>query len=182
MNQDEFHLFQDAVQDVTPLPESNRHLAHRPKGAPSEAELARRAAASGTDRPTDNNPLLIPDHITFCDPYDINGQRKDGVQKGVYRQLRLGHYDVKAKLDLHRLTLKEARTAVHDFLQSAHQNTWRTVLIAHGKGAKAIMKSHTWYWLEHHPLVLAWHSATPQLGGAGATLVLVRKPRGTNRG
>ena len=32
--------------------------------------------------------------------------KKDGVQDGVFRKLRLGKYPITAKLDLHRRTLR----------------------------------------------------------------------------
>ena len=35
--------------------------------------------------------------------------KRPGIQNGVYRKLRLGHYDIEARLDLHRFTVAEAR-------------------------------------------------------------------------
>lgn len=169
-------IFRHAMADVTPLPASPDRVVPQRRGGLTLSEKARRDAAQAAPK-KDNNPLITPFDIPLCDPFDIGGNCKDGVQKRVYRKLRLGQYPVQDALDLHRLSIKDARDEVHQFLAQSHQQALRTLLITHGKGAKAVMKSHTWYWLEQHPLVLAWHSAPPRLGGAGATLVLIRMPR-----
>lgn len=176
MNQDDLDDFHEAMKDVAPLKPSDTKVAPAKPQQPTLAQLAQRQAAAAVPV-TDSNPLTLPDAVTPCDPDDIGGQRKDGVQTGVYRKLRLGQYDIRLALDLHRTTLTEARIKVHQFLEQAHQQAARCVLITHGKGRNAAMKSHTWHWLDEHPLVLAWHSAIPRHGGAGATYVLLRKKR-----
>lgn len=168
-------LFQEAVQDVKPLVQEDIPPLSRRITLPSPGQEERRQAAQARPRTLDDNPLTLPEHLEPCDPHDIGGEKKNGVQEGVYRKLRLGHYTIQNSIDLHRLTLKEARAEVHTFLQAAHKSGLRTLLVTHGKGAAAVLKSHTWHWLREHPLVLAWHSAPPRQGGAGATLVLIRK-------
>lgn len=173
MNDKDLSSFRDAMQDVTPLAPDDHHLEPPKQQQPSLAQLARRQAAC--EQPSDDNPLSPPQELAPCDPHDIAGHRKNGVQEGVYRKLRLGKYAPQASIDLHRLTLKEARQRLDSFLKQAHGQQLRTLLVNHGKGEKALLKSHTWFWLDQHPLVLAWHSAIPRQGGAGATYVLIRK-------
>jgi DNA-nicking Smr family endonuclease len=52
-------------------------------------------------------------------------------------------------------------------------------MITHGKGihspVPARLKSYVFHWLEEFDLVLAYHTARPEHGGAGATYVMVRK-------
>lgn len=169
-------LFEQEVQDVQPLPADNR-VARRKKPDADAALLARRAAATASRG--DANPLTIPKYLDPVDPHDILGMKKDGVQEGVYRKLRLGKYPLQASLDLHRVTLADAREQVHQFLCDASRQRLRTVAIIHGKGVQssspARMKSHVLHWLSEWDLVLAWHSAIPGQGGAGTTLVLLRK-------
>lgn len=174
MSHDDADIFLKAVQDVTPLPAGEKRILPARKPAPTLANIARQQAASAQPSHCDDNPLSLPDDLALCDPHDIAGLRKNGVQEGVYRKLRLGQYPPQDSLDLHRLTLKDARTQVHQFLQYAQQQGLRTLLITHGKGATGLMKSYCWHWLTEHPLVLAWHSAPQRQGGAGATLVLIR--------
>lgn len=169
-------LFRKQMGDVRPLPEDDRANV-RGSRQPSLSQLARRDAA--LERRRDPNPLTLPEHIRELGPHDLEGAKKPGVQEGVFRKLRLGKYPPQAKLDLHRVTLREARGMVYDFLNEAHRQGLRTVLITHGKGlhspVPARLKSYVFHWLAEYDLVLAWHSARPQHGGAGATYVMVRK-------
>ena len=177
MSEHDTDLFRREMSDVKPLPEDERVRPRPATGGPSLAQLARRDSAR--ERLRDPNPLTMPERIRELDPHDVLGARKNGVQEGVYRKLRLGKYPVQDHLDLHRIKLREARTLVHDFLRGAHERGQRTVLITHGKGvhspAPARLKSYVFHWLEEFDLVLAYHTAKPEHGGAGATYVMVRK-------
>ena len=127
----------------------------------------------------DRNPLTVPEQVQPVGPLDIVGLKKDGVQEGVYRKLRLGKYEPQDVLDLHRVRLMDARNLVQQFLENAHNNGMRTVLISHGKGLHSerpgFLKSYVMHWLEESYLVLAFHSTPANRGGSGATQVLVRK-------
>ncbi|MCH8544489.1 MAG: DNA endonuclease SmrA [Alcanivorax sp.] len=177
MTDKDLDLFYSELGDVRPIGPSDRI---RPKGrpAPTLSQQARRDAAQHARR-LDPNPLTLPDEVAQVGAHDIVGLKKNGVQEGVYRKLRLGKYEIQAKLDLHRVLLRDARTQVYDFIRHAHEAGLRTVMITHGKGlhseTPARMKSHTLHWLEEFDLVLAFHSAKPAHGGAGATYVLLRK-------
>lgn len=170
-------LFREQMGDVRRLEDDDRV---RPGGPirRSLAQQARREAALD-EATNDPHPLTLPEQVESLDPYDIAGHKKSGVQEGVYRKLRLGKYEIQARLDLHRMTLVEAREAVQTFLQQAHEHGQRTVLITHGKGqhspTPARLKSYVFHWMAESELVLAWHSAQPKHGGAGSTYVMVRK-------
>ena len=112
-------------------------------------------------------------------PDDMIQYKKDGVQEGVYKKLRLGKYPVQARLDLHRKTLKEARDEVVNFLKQCLRMDIRTVVIVHGKGERsnppALMKSFLASWLTQIQDVQCVHSAQRFHGGTGAVYVLLRK-------
>lgn len=170
-------LFQHEMRGVRRLPE--QAMPARPAhSAPTLAQLARRDAA-GQSRDNLREALSLPEQVREVGPHDLVGNKKDGVQEGVYRKLRLGKYEPQSRLDLHRVTLKDARVQVTDFLNSACNHGLRTVLITHGKGYHSVtpgrLKSYVLHWLEEWDLVLAFHSAKPWHGGAGATYVLLRK-------
>lgn len=173
-------LFLSEMSGVKRLPESDRIETRTQRSAKSAGIERRRLAASGQlDALQADNALTDPEHIPQVGPLDIVGNRKNGVQEGVYRKLRLGKYEIAAKLDLHRIKIKDARIMVQQFLQSASDNALRTVLITHGKGVHSprpgLMKSYVMHWLAESDLVLAWHSAQAQHGATGATYVLIRK-------
>lgn len=170
-------LFLQEMQGVTPLPVSDRVTLRSEQQRDQPGQLRRRLAASGVEG--ERNPLTIPDAVKEVGPLDIVGEKKNGVQEGVYRKLRLGKYEPGDHLDLHRVKIRDAAAQVQSFLLNAHRHNFRTVLITHGKGVHSakpgVMKSYVMHWLRESELVLAWHSAQAKQGGTGATYVLVRK-------
>ncbi|MBK8014131.1 MAG: Smr/MutS family protein [Deltaproteobacteria bacterium] len=109
----------------------------------------------------------------------------EGLDRRIVSKLRRGAYTIKAHLDLHGLTRDEAREAVERFLaecQGAHQ---RAVLIVHGRGLNSpdnipVLKGLLQSWLERGRIakrVLAFATARPHDGGAGAVYVLLRRMR-----
>jgi DNA-nicking Smr family endonuclease len=94
----------------------------------------------------------------------------------------MGRYDIDARLDLHRMTVKQARDEVHQFIRDAMQLGLRTVLILHGKGLRkveqertAVLKGYVNRWLQDIEDVQAFHSAQPVHGGTGAVYALLKK-------
>ncbi|MBB3169556.1 DNA endonuclease SmrA [Simiduia aestuariiviva] len=123
---------------------------------------------------------LSGEFIEPVDPHDVLAFKRPGIQNGVYRNLRLGKYAMDARLDLHNLTVEQARLAVHTFVQDCCQHDIRSALITHGKGEgrkpqPAMLKSCIAHWLPQLTEVQAFHSAQKQHGGVGATYVLIRK-------
>ncbi|EWH00635.1 Smr/MutS family protein, partial [Halomonas sp. BC04] len=95
-------------------------------------------------------------------------------------QLKRGRIVWEAGLDLHGLTLDEARSELEGFLRDATAKRMRCVLIVHGKawGSTAnypVIKSHVNAWLREWPAVLAFCSALDADGGTGAVYVLLRR-------
>jgi len=175
--------FFEAMSDVAPLPErhSRRVDAHPGEKPvePTPAQLERREAALGNRQPkVDPNPLTLGE-VPQLKPRDMLEWKKDGVQNEVFARLKSARYPIEGSLDLHRLTVKEARAEVHRFFALADAKRWRTVLIAHGRGeysaTPARLKSYLAFWLRELPQVIAFHSADRRHGGTGAVLVLLKK-------
>lgn len=169
-------LFLAEMDGVAPLAESHLRVRAESPEAPSLAQLARRQAAANTAK--DNNTLTLGE-VPPVDPFDEIAFKRDGVQTGVYRKLRLGRYPQEATLDLHRMTVREAREAVWRFVHDAQRSGLRSVIITHGRGDRSEtpgrLKSYVAHWLPTLPLVLAFHSAQRHHGGYGACYVLLRK-------
>ncbi len=119
--------------------------------------------------------------ITATDEY-VEGLA-EGIDKRLLRKLRAGDYAVQAHLDLHGLTSDEARAEVEKFLLGARSDGRRCVLIIHGRGHNSkegipVLKERLKVWLTRGRIgrgVLAFCSARPVDGGAGAVYVLLRK-------
>jgi DNA-nicking Smr family endonuclease len=102
-----------------------------------------------------------------------------GLQKNVPAKMRKGQYGLDAEIDLHGLTSDEAKRQLLIFLHRAVIEGCRCVLIIHGKGYRSednmpVLKNNLNLWLRQHQDVLAFCSAKPRDGGAGAVLVLLR--------
>jgi DNA-nicking Smr family endonuclease len=169
-------LFLAEMDGVAPLAESHLRVRAESPEAPSLAQLARRQAAANTAK--DNNTLTLGE-VPPVDPFDEIAFKRDGVQTGVYRKLRLGRYPQEATLDLHRMTVREAREAVWRFVHDAQRAGLRSVVITHGRGDRSEtpgrLKSYVAHWLPSLTAVLAFHSAQRHHGGYGACYVLLRK-------
>lgn len=169
-------LFLAEMDGVAPLAESHLRVRAESPEAPSLAQLARRQAAANTGK--DSNTLTLGE-VPPVDPFDEIAFKRDGVQTGVYRKLRLGRYPQEATLDLHRMTVREAREAVWRFVHDAQRAGLRSVLITHGRGDRSEtpgrLKSYVAHWLPTLSAVLAFHSAQRHHGGYGACYVLLRK-------
>jgi DNA-nicking Smr family endonuclease len=119
--------------------------------------------------------------ITATDEY-IEGLA-EGIDKRLLKRLRAGDYAVQAHLDLHGLTSEEARPEVEKFLLTARRDGRRCVLIIHGRGHNSkegipVLKERLKVWLTRGRIghgVLAFCTARPSDGGAGAVYVLLRK-------
>ena len=106
-----------------------------------------------------------------------------GTDRNLMRALRRGDFSLQGRLDLHGLTQAEAKTAVDRFLAESRRAKRRCVLIVHGKGLNSqaqipVLKEAVRSWLSQKhvgKMVLAFATARPQDGGAGAVYVLLRR-------
>lgn len=144
----------------------------------SLAQKARRAALA-KDNPDIFNPLSM-ENVTAVKPDDFIAFQQPGIQDGVFKNLRLGKYDIEQRISLKGLSLKVARDTLYPALKQAHEKGIRALLIQHGKGENsqpipALKKSYVNHWLKELDFVIAWHTAQPMHGGFGATYVLLKK-------
>ena len=171
-------LFLQEMQGVKPL-QTPAKVELRKGDIDKVSAAARRLAAQDEQVKTDGN-FLRAGEVNRVGPHDVLGFKRPGIQDGVYRKLRLGKYDIEARLDLHRRTVEEARREVFRFVADAMEHDIRSVLILPGKGDRnmkdpALLKSYLVHWLEELDDVQAFHTAQPHHGGSGAFYVLLRK-------
>ena len=174
---DERLSFLEEMQDVRRIRKPNRADIKTPRDlTPGHLERQR----SAVDLPlVDHNPLTA-DIVEPLTAHDWLSWQRPGVQHGVFKKLRLGQYPIDARLDLHRMTVEQARREVFGFVKDCVRHGLRTVIILHGKGERnpdgiAQLKSYLAKWLPELDDVLAFHSAQKHHGGTGAAYVLVRK-------
>lgn len=94
------------------------------------------------------------------------------------RELRQGLIHYQMCLDMHGLQMDGARQKLLETIDEACLKGVRCLLVVHGKGGRTkdapVLKNLVNHWLKQIPHVLAFHSAPPRSGGAGAALVLLR--------
>jgi DNA-nicking Smr family endonuclease len=177
MNQEDLEIFKEMVGEVSPL-KSDPKADLKCSQSPTPGMEVRRDAAVGESGGR-RDYLDDEDRITMVKPWDELSYKRDGVQHGVFKNLRLGKYPLDSRLDLHRMKVEQARRAVLEFLNDCVEANIRCVLITHGKGENrekpALLKSCVNHWLQQIDSVLAFHSAQRFHGGFGATYVLLRK-------
>jgi DNA-nicking Smr family endonuclease len=172
-------LFREAVQDV-------KRLAHGSSGLPpgEDAIATRRRPApfarfSRADRHAVLRESLSDD---TGDPELAAGDElvyhRAGVQMTVLRKLRRGQYRVQAEIDLHGMTVAEAKQALRDFLADALERQFLCVRIIHGKGLRSghrgpVLKGAVSSVLRRVGAVVAYVSARQVDGGTGAVYVLL---------
>jgi DNA-nicking Smr family endonuclease len=174
-------LFQEAMVGVEPL-EGNR-LQSRQPGPLSKP--SRRPHLEGELEAYAELVDLVGGEgrfdIQFTDEY-IEGAVV-GADSELLPKLRSGDFSLQAHFDLHGMTASEARDAVERFILSSAIRGLRCVLIIHGRGLNSkdqipILKRRLSSWLKRgrlKRLVLAFATAQPCDGGAGALYVLLRK-------
>src|ERR1700754_4458399 len=173
------HLFREAVRDVKPLAYD----------APA-VEPPRRPRPVARFTRADRYAVLQESlHTDVSDPELASGEElvfaREGIQKIILRKLRRGQYQVQAEIDLHGLTVAEAKQAVRTFLANALERHFRCVRIIHGKGLRSghkgpVLKSAISGVLQRIGPVLAYVSARQVDGGTGALYVLLAawQPKG----
>lgn len=175
-NKDELSFFEQ-MQDVKPLSNINKaDLTTR--GQETLAQKLKREALE-KQIALDDNGLSI-EYVTPIDPHDYITYKQDGIQEGVYKNLRLGKYDIDSRLPLKHLSFEDARLTVYNTLSQCHERGIRSLLIDHGMGINskpfpAFMKSYVNQWLREMDIVIAFHTALKQHGGLAAVYVLLKK-------
>lgn len=172
--------FLAAMQGVAPLSGKGR----------SVAPVTAKAPAKRDDHDEDAEVMaklgrLVSDgiefNLEFTEEY-MHGKVK-GLDSHVFQKLKNGRLSCEAHIDLHGLNVEQAGFVLIDFIRDQYLKGSRCVLVVHGRGmnspaGRSVLKHEVQRWLTRDPLrrvVLAFVTALPRHGGAGAIYVLLRK-------
>jgi DNA-nicking Smr family endonuclease len=177
----DFELWAEVTRSVKPLrkrkPTKAPGLSETPKPAP-------RSAAPPAPRPRAEAKSPPPN---------------TGFDRRTTQKMTRGNVEIERRLDLHGTGVEMARVLLLQFLQSAHDEGMRTVLVITGKGASPYAR-HTLHgaahfhsperggllrrlvpeWLhesQFRALVSGFQPAHPRHGGGGAYYVKIRRSR-----
>lgn len=166
-------LFRDAVGEVRAV---NHDRADTAKPPPSPVVRHserddRSVMQSLLEELSEADFLETGEHLSYTSP---------GVQRSVLKKLKSGRYSVQSEIDLHGLTVEEARKELSEFLKEAQVRRHLCVRVIHGKGRKNLersprLKPAVNQWLQRNSKVLAFCSARTNDGGTGAVYVLLKR-------
>jgi DNA-nicking Smr family endonuclease len=174
VNEKDIDEFRRAMQDTRPL-QAEERVPHdkrkpKPKARFSRADDQRVLAES-----------LEDDIDTIEHGYGaaLRFQRQH-VGKRTMRKLQRGGYSVQAEIDLHGMTLEEAKPALTDFINYNASQGKLCVRVVHGKGLGSgdrgpVLKNAVNRWLRKWDCVLAFISTRQVDGGTGAVYVLLQR-------
>ncbi|WP_293749663.1 DNA endonuclease SmrA [uncultured Paraglaciecola sp.] len=173
---DELNEFLNELNDVKPIEKIDTVPTNQQKN--TLAQQLKRQAIEASQNLTNN--YLSVEKVEPVDPYDHISFKQDGVQQGVFKNLRLGKYKIDFVLNLQANKFEQARTMLFNHILDSHKKGDRTLLIKHGLGLHsqpfpAFLKSYVRQWLQQMPEIIAYHTAQPNHGGNSAVYVLLKK-------
>jgi DNA-nicking Smr family endonuclease len=169
---DDARAFEEATRGARPLEQGRRRLS-------GPAAPPRRRDVAGQSAPTAPPAPFMIESLGEA----VAGRARD-VSAAVLRALRRGEPPPGARLDLHGRTRGEALRAVESFLSRARGEGHRAVLVIHGRGQNSedgapVLRPALAEWLAGAAAaragVMAFAPAPPRAGGAGATVILLRR-------
>ena len=176
LSDDDAELFRRAVSGTKPIDGDERVELPRKKPLPGarftredESDALRESLESDIDEVESGSGEALRFH-------------RDSVGRRTMRKLARGNFAVQAEIDLHGMTVAEAKPRLSEFIQQAAMSGKTCVRVVHGKGlgsghAGPVIKPNVARWLRQWEHVLAYVSARQIDGGTGALYVLLRKDR-----
>jgi DNA-nicking Smr family endonuclease len=174
MTDDDNEVFRKAMSDAKPLKTDERVPATKAK--PKPKARFRRA---------DETAALLESLEGDVDAleHESGGAlrfHRQHVGRRTMRKLTRGGFSVQAEIDLHGMTLAEAKPRLRDFIQYSADQGQLCVRVVHGKGLGSgergpVLKGAVNSWLRRWDSVLAFVSTRQVDGGTGAIYVLLQR-------
>ncbi|MGI9272883.1 MAG: Smr/MutS family protein [Woeseiaceae bacterium] len=172
MTDDDDNLFRRSMTGTKPLKSEEKVAAVSKKPKP-KARFSR----------ADDKAVLIESlDADIDDLEESSGEalrfKRATVGRTTMRMLSRGSYAIQAEIDLHGMTLAEAKPRLERFVQHCVGNNKLCVRIVHGKGLGSgdrgpVLKKGVNRWLRQWDSVLAFVSARQVDGGTGAVYALL---------
>jgi DNA-nicking Smr family endonuclease len=174
LSDDDVDLFHRAISGAKPLRAGDR--VERPAKKPKPK--ARFARADEKDALRESMQADI-DTMESSNAENMRFRRQT-VGRRTMRQLARGRFSVQAEIDLHGMTVSEAKPRLTDFIENCARQGLLCVRVVHGKGLGSgqrgpVLKNSVNHWLRKWDSVLAFVSARQVDGGTGAVYVLLER-------
>ena len=170
LSDEDKQVFRQAMSDVIPL--------HKKKSVNSSKKTIKIIKRLPNKLTSTDYPLsdFTQNPITSFDKLAFNINLLSEFERKKWRQ---GMIVIDRKLDLHGLSIEDARVSLINFITEHFQSQNRCLLIIHGKGDAhstfPILKNLVNTWLKQFTEVLAFASAHKKHGDTGALYVKLKK-------
>ncbi len=169
--------FFEEMSDVKPLSHTDKVVLSSKNTETLAQRLKREALIAEIEK--DDNGLTV-EKVEPIDPHDFIEYKQDGVQQGVYKNLRLAKYQIDVTLNITHMKFDDARLTLYKTIKDCHERGIRTLLVQHGMGLNskpfpAFLKSYVNQWLRQIDMVIAFHTAQKQHGGLASVYVMLKK-------
>lgn len=173
MNDDDENLFQRLMSDAKPLKVEERIPTPARKPKP-KARFTRADEHAALEESLE----VDIDDLEASSGAALRFQRAT-VGRTTMRMLSRGSYAIQAEIDLHGMTVAEAKPRLEQFVYRCARNDKLCIRIVHGKGLGSgergpVLKKGVDRWLRKWDAVLAFASARQVDGGTGAIYVLLK--------
>lgn len=168
ISEEDHLLFKEAVSKIKKMAQ-NRVILKKKSPSPTRKQFDTEnvePAFTISDFQTEKT-VSSDDYLFFARP---------GLSEKQIRELRQGKFRISARLDLHGFNIETARDELISFIHTKFNQKQRYLCIIHGKGhgEQPILKNKLNNWLRQIDQILAFATATPRHGGAGALYVLLK--------
>ncbi|MGH1542079.1 MAG: Smr/MutS family protein [Arenicella sp.] len=167
--------FHNMIGSVSPLKQNRITPYQRPLDPVPKQRLAddKRVMAELLDASDETVSYESGDELKYL---------KQGYPRKLLNKLRRGDYSIQGELDLHGMIAREAKPAVHEFINECAHNDVSAIRIVHGKGLhspdkRPVLKSLLLGWLSKNQFVIAVCSTPGNDGSTGAVYVLLGASR-----
>jgi len=175
LSDDDNDIFRRAMSGAKPLRSDERAANLQKKPSPKarftradEKKALRESLEADIDTMQNSNAESMRYH-------------RESVGRRTMRKLARGRFSVQAEIDLHGMTVAEAKPRLSDFIENCARQGYLCVRVVHGKGLGSgqrgpVLKNSVNHWLRKWDSVLAFTTARQVDGGTGAIYVLLQDP------
>ena len=202
-------LWQAVVKDIVPIPEDLREKSETIEksagkksvkisgqvGSPKSPVLPTKPSPKSAPQPSPKSPLKPPTKKTTKRPEVIvsapRALTSPTMDRRNFNRLQKGQMPIDARLDLHGMTIEQAKLRLKSFLLNAYARGDRVILVITGKGLRSgfdefnrpnrgVIREGLPQWVKDKalaPMIVQITPAHRQHGGDGAFYLYLRRKR-----
>ncbi len=182
MTEEDKSTFLTAMTDVAPIKKGNVTAQYSPKKLQQQAKETLQQLRKRQREQTHHAAIETRQTDGFSKPvgaFESLLFHQKGIRLQELSKLKKGDFEVSSELDLHGMTLEDAKITLHDFIREAFHLKQRYIRIIHGKGYNSKeeyppLKNLVNQELKTLKAVIAFSSAPTRSGGTGAVNIFLK--------